>query len=105
MRPAPSQCQPPCDLPPPPAGDKDTFAIAFALAGKAHAYRQVNFPPAGTYSRRDHRPDLKDDENAQTIMNRQGGWWLQVPCVHLSVWGLGGSTERCRCARVRADRR
>ncbi len=28
-------------------GDKDTFALAFALAGKAHEYAQVQLPPGG----------------------------------------------------------
>ncbi len=26
-------------------GDKDTFSLAFALAGKAHCYNQVAVPP------------------------------------------------------------
>jgi len=31
-------------------GDKDTFALAFALAYKAHKFRQLNTPP-GLYAR------------------------------------------------------
>ncbi|PNG99199.1 hypothetical protein TSOC_015027, partial [Tetrabaena socialis] len=30
-------------------GDKDTFALAFAAAGKAHCYRQVELPPGGAF--------------------------------------------------------
>lgn len=26
-------------------GDKDSFGVAFAMAGKAHMYQQVNVPP------------------------------------------------------------
>lgn len=28
-------------------GDKDTFSLAFAMAGKAHCYNQVAVPPCG----------------------------------------------------------
>lgn len=28
-------------------GDKDTFALAFAMAGKAHEYNQMSVPPGG----------------------------------------------------------
>ncbi len=32
-------------------GDKDTFPLAFGLAGKAHLYSQVGVPPGGWLQR------------------------------------------------------
>jgi hypothetical protein len=57
-------------------GDKDTFGIGFALAGKPWAAQHVPVPPAGVFS---HRQTLGMGESAQ--LNKQGNWWL------VSVWG------------------
>jgi len=56
-------------------GDKDTFALGYALAGKAGAAQHVPVPPAGVFS---HRDTLRMGESAQ--LNKQGNWWL------VSLW-------------------
>lgn len=63
-------------------GDKDTYGLAFALAGKAHLYQHVNTPPAGIFTHLDNlgwQPPRKQ-------MNKQGNWWLHA-LVHHDPFG------------------
>ena len=43
-------------------GDKDTYSLGFALAGKAHVYQHAPLPPGGVFTHRDAlgwQPDKK----------------------------------------------
>ena len=43
-------------------GDKDTYGLGFALAGKAHVYQHAPLPPGGVFTHRDAlqwKPDAK----------------------------------------------
>lgn len=47
---------------------QDTYGLAFALAGKAHAYRHVNVPPAGLFTRADRLGwTPKDDQMRKQV--------------------------------------
>jgi hypothetical protein len=56
-------------------GDKDTYMLGFALAGKAHHYQQINMPPGGILTHRDALGWLKPP---QAQLNKSGNWWLQA---------------------------
>ncbi|KAG2500725.1 hypothetical protein HYH03_001489 [Edaphochlamys debaryana] len=63
-------------------GDKDTFGVAFAMAGKPTAYYQVPIPPSGVWtqdSRLGWNPEVGQ-------MQRQGHWWMHA-LVHYSPSG------------------
>eukprot|EP00878_Enallax_costatus_P040548 GHUV01046855.1.p3 GENE.GHUV01046855.1~~GHUV01046855.1.p3 ORF type:complete len:120 (-),score=34.15 GHUV01046855.1:107-466(-) len=63
-------------------GDKDTYAVAFGLAGKAHLYQHINVPPGGVFTggaALGWAPGLDQ-------MNKQGNWWLQG-LVHYDYLG------------------
>jgi hypothetical protein len=55
-------------------GDKDTYGLGFALAGKAHLYRHVNMPPGGLFTHR----DALGWQPGKEQMNKQGNWWLHA---------------------------
>jgi hypothetical protein len=55
-------------------GDKDAYALAFALAGKAHEYAHSAVPPAGVFA---HESKLSWSPKREQ-MNKQGGWWLHA---------------------------
>eukprot|EP00775_Hariotina_reticulata_P006257 gene6257-6495_t len=63
-------------------GDKDTYGVAFALAGKAHMYQHMNTPPGGMFTHRDALGWAPRKEQ----MNKQGNWWLHA-LVHYDHLG------------------
>eukprot|EP00882_Tetradesmus_deserticola_P022210 GHRQ01024103.1.p1 GENE.GHRQ01024103.1~~GHRQ01024103.1.p1 ORF type:complete len:287 (+),score=92.86 GHRQ01024103.1:2155-3015(+) len=54
-------------------GDKDTYGVAFGMAGKAHMYQHINVPPGGVFTNLAH---LGWNPRAGQ-MKKQGNWWLQ----------------------------
>ncbi|WIA31646.1 hypothetical protein OEZ86_002526 [Tetradesmus obliquus] len=63
-------------------GDKDTFGVAFGLAGKAHMYQHINVPPGGVFTNLAHLGWNPRDGQ----MKKQGNWWLQG-LVHYDYQG------------------
>ncbi|KAG2500723.1 hypothetical protein HYH03_001487 [Edaphochlamys debaryana] len=63
-------------------GDKDTFGVAFAMAGKPTEYYQVPVPPAGVWT---HDTNIGWHPNKPQLL-RQGHWWMNS-LVHFSPWG------------------
>ena len=61
-------------------GDKGTFGVAFAVAGKAHLFAQVSVPPATAFS---WRPNIVLTKATQ---GRSWGWQLFGFLQHDS-WG------------------
>ncbi|GAX76848.1 hypothetical protein CEUSTIGMA_g4294.t1 [Chlamydomonas eustigma] len=61
-------------------GDKDTFGLAFAVAGKAHLYFQVAVPPAGLFHWR------KDMLLIKATQQKDWGWQL-IGMLQHDTWG------------------
>eukprot|EP00879_Flechtneria_rotunda_P021305 GHRR01022451.1.p1 GENE.GHRR01022451.1~~GHRR01022451.1.p1 ORF type:complete len:150 (-),score=40.23 GHRR01022451.1:1138-1587(-) len=63
-------------------GDKDTFALGFALAGAASSYRQVVMPPGGAFWWDSTVLEVKWRKTGNTTCPRVGGWSLLGALQH-----------------------